>query len=146
MQLKHLSFLVLLLPLLASCSAGGGSRSAPLSDEEQLTTRPTERWQHLIARRGEQAWEYLSPGYRSTRDKADYIKRMTATPVTWLNAEHHSLECDDSGVFCAVNLKVSFRVASRQLGVGEIESFNFLTERWIRVDGIWYHVPEDVSG
>lgn len=146
MHLKRLSILALFIPLLAACAAGGGAKPASLSDEDQLKTRPVERWEHLIAKRTDQAWEYLSPGYRSTRDRVDYLKRMSNTPVTWVSAEYYSHNCDESGVFCAVDLKVTFRLTARQMGVGEIESYNFLTERWIRSDGVWYHVPEDVSG
>lgn len=137
--------LALLLPLLAACAAGGGAR-APLTDEQQLTTRPMARWDHLIKGEVEQAWDYLSPGYRSTRDRQAYIDSMSSRPLVWLSSEYHSHDCDQNGLFCTVNLKVTFRVKSQTLGVGEIESYSFLSERWIKSGEIWYHVPEDVSG
>lgn len=136
----------LLLPLLAACAAGGGTKTAVLSDEEQLTTRPIARWEHLIAKRADQAWEYLSPGYRSTRNRDEYIATMITRPVRWLGVEFHSYKCIDEGSFCEVNLKVSFTVVSRQIGVGEVQSFGYVTERWIKSGDTWFHVPEDVSG
>lgn len=144
----RLATLALLLPLLLACAAGGGTKGTPavLSDEEQLTTRPIERWEHLIARRADQAWEYLSPGYRSTRDRADYISNMTNRPVIWLRAEPHSVDCEDAARFCTVAIKLHFKVRSRQRGVGDIETQTYLTERWIKSGDTWYHVPEDVSG
>lgn len=142
--LRSLAFL-LLLPLLAACAAGGGTR-AVLSDDQQLELRPIERWQHLIAGEPEKAWEYLSPGYRMTRDRGAYIQSMSSRPVTWLRAEYHSHTCEQPGQFCAVAVKVYFRVRSRQLGVGDLESFSFLTERWIKSGDTWYHVPEEVTG
>ncbi|SDE00836.1 hypothetical protein [Aquimonas voraii] len=146
MHLKHI-LLLLLLPLLAACAAsGGGKPAAVASDEEQLSTRPIERWEHLIAKRPDQAWEYLSPGYRSTRDRSAYVQTMSNRPVSWLRAEYQSHTCERPGEFCAVVIKVHFRVRSRQLGVGDLESYNFLTERWIKSGGTWYHVPEEVTG
>lgn len=146
MHPKRLAMLALLLPLLAACAAGGGNKQAPLSDEQQLTTRPLERWEHLIAKRADQAWEYLSPGYRATRVRDEYIAQMTTRPVTWLSAEYDSHRCIDEGSFCEVNLKVLFKVVSRQIGVGELQSHGFVTERWIKAGDVWYHVPEDISG
>jgi hypothetical protein len=137
--------LALFLPLLAACATGGGAR-APLTDEQQLSTRPLQRWQHLIAGEGEQAWEYLSPGYRATRDKFEYVGEVTNRPVRWLSVEPHSVNCLEEGKFCEVNLKVHFSVRSRQIGVGELRSHSFVTERWIKSGDLWFHVPEDVSG
>lgn len=145
MYLKRFAVL-LLLPLLAACAAGGGVARAPLSDEEQLATRPLERWDHLIAKRADQAWEYLSPGYRATRNRDEYITQMTTRPVTWLSATYDSHKCVDDGSFCEVNLKILFRVMSRQIGVGEMQSHGYITERWIKSGDVWYHVPEDISG
>jgi hypothetical protein len=144
----RLATLALLIPLLAACAAGGGTKAPPaaLSDDEQLTTRPIERWEHLIAKRADQAWEYLSPGYRATRVREDYVTQMTTRPVTWLSATYDSHRCIDEGSFCEVNLKVLFKVMSRQIGVGELQSHGFVTERWIKSGDTWYYVPEDVSG
>jgi len=140
----------LLLPLLAACagsgSGSGSSTRAPLTDDEQLQTRSVERWQLLIGGKADQAWEYLSPGYRSTRNREEYIAKMATRPVAWLNSDFYSLTCDEPGRFCAVGLKVRFKVLSRQLGVGELEADSFLTERWIKLGDTWFHVPEDVSG
>lgn len=146
---KRFAFLALILTLLAGCAAGGGPKPtaavAP-SDDEQLTTRPIERWEHLIAKRLDPAWEYLSPGYRGTRDKDEYIATMSTRPVRWLRAEYHSHKCIDVGSFCEVNLKLTFLVVSRQIGVGEMQSFGYVTERWVKSGDYWYHVPEDISG
>jgi hypothetical protein len=148
MHPKRLIILALLLPLLAACAAGGGAKPTAVvpSDDEQLTTRPVERWEHLIAKRADQAWDLLSPGYRSTRNREEYIAAMTTRPVRWMAVEYHSHSCIDVGSFCEVNLKVTFTVVSRQAGVGEIQSFGFVTERWLKSGEFWYHVPENVSG
>jgi hypothetical protein len=146
MHPKHVFVLALLLPLLAACAAGGGARQVPLSDDEQLTTRPIARWEHLIAKRADQAWEYLSPGYRSTRNRDEYVAAMTTRPVRWLGVEYHSHNCIDVGSFCEVNLKVTFTIVSRQMSVGELQSFGYVTERWIKSGDTWFHVPEAVSG
>jgi hypothetical protein len=136
---------ILLLPFLVACAAGTGTRT-PGSDEAQLSTRPIERWNHLIGGEIDRAWDYLSPGYRSTRNRVGYIEAMSNRPVEWIAADYHSHSCDENGRFCTVNLKVTFKVRSRQTGVGDVEAFSYLSERWVKSGDIWYHVPEEVSG
>jgi len=136
----------LLLPLLVACAGSGSSTRAPLTDEEQLQTRSVERWQLLIGGKADQAWEYLSPGYRSTRSREEYVVKMSGRSVTWQGAEFDSLKCHVEARFCEVAVKVRFQVVSRQIGVGQIGADTYVTERWVKVGGAWFHVPEDVSG
>lgn len=144
MNLTRWFGLALLLPLLAACAAGGGTRTAApaLTDEQALMQRPVERWNHLIAKTPDQAWEYLSPGYRSANDRSTYMATMLNRPVTWLGATYQDRECEDEGASCKVMIKVDFEVNSPLIGVGKLKSHHSLIERWIKVGGIWYHVPE----
>ena len=80
MHLKHI-LLILLLPLLAACAAGGGTKPASVaSDDEQLSTRPVERWDHLITIAPD------GPSRTRYRDTVD-IEAGLLTPFVWLFAQ-----------------------------------------------------------
>jgi hypothetical protein len=144
--------------LLAACttnrpSSGTDSAASGADDLRpgSIATRAVKRWEHLIERKSELAWEYLSPGYRETHPRDAYALAMNNRPVQWFRVqvyepgegEEPSLQCAQPRS-CTIKLKVHFRVDSHVMGVGTIDSWNVLKEHWIHVRGQWYLVPEDV--
>jgi hypothetical protein len=124
---------------------------APSSAPTQIPPRAVERWEHLIARRADLAWEFLSPGYRETHPRDEYAKSMNERPVQWYRVsiyepgegEPPALECAQPRS-CTVMLKVEFKVRSPLIGVGTLDSWNVVKEHWVNVRDQWYVVPEDV--
>lgn len=116
-----------------------------------IATRATQRWQHLIERKAELAWDYLSPGYQQTHPRDIYAKSMNERPVQWYKVEVFepgpedppALECAQPRA-CTIMLKVHFKVRSHLPGVGTLDSWNVLKEHWVNVRDQWYLVPEDV--
>jgi hypothetical protein len=146
--------------LLAACATTGPATTGKVDavttpssapDPAQLGTRAVARWEHLIARRGDKAWEYLSPGYRGTHPMEPYAKAMNNRPVQWTQAEVYvpeegegpSVECLQPRS-CTIKMKISFKVKSNLMGVGTLDSWNVLKEHWIHVQDQWYLVPEEV--
>jgi hypothetical protein len=127
--------------------------SAPAGDLAPglIALRATQRWQHLIERKAELAWEYLSPGYRATHPREAYAQAMNQRPVQWYQVEAFepgpedppALECAQPRA-CTIMLKVHFKVRSHLPGVGTLDSWNVLKEHWVNVRDQWYLVPEDV--
>lgn len=115
-----------------------------LDAKAELKQRAIERWGLLIAGRGEDAFGYLTPGHQKTHDKVKYSYEMASRPVRWFRAAFDHAECatEDS---CEVTLLVDFRVRM-SAGMGVTESFAFVKERWIRTNGVWYHLPTDAGG
>lgn len=120
-------------------------------DPGQIALRATRRWEHLIAREAEKAWDYLSPGYRETHPRDTYAAAMNNRPVQWYKVEVEepaegeppALECAQPRA-CTIKLKVHFKVRSHVPGLGTLDSWNVLKEHWVNVRGQWYLVPEDV--
>lgn len=110
----------------------------------ELKQRVLERWALLIAQRGDQAFDYLSPGYQKTHDRVKYGNEMASRPVRWYRAAFDHAECADE-VSCEVSILVDFKVRI-SAGMGPAESFAYIKERWISIDGVWYHLPTDVGG
>lgn len=124
---------------LAACAAGGGQTSArdPMAALEE---RAVARWQLLIDRKPEQAYEYLTPGYRSTRPLADYRGAPRSPTVEWTGIRWHQAECEQPDS-CQVKLLLDYQMSAPS--AGNIPGIQELSERWLRLDGTWYHLPED---
>ena len=130
----------LLVLLLAACaSAGGGAGGA--TPQEQVMRRAAERWQYLIDKQPDKAWEYLSKGVRSAKPQAEYAVEMKARPVKWLSVE--PLEADCEGDRCDVHIKLVYEVAIPGMASEPMQTPSYLDERWIRQDGRWVHVPKE---
>jgi hypothetical protein len=148
---------------LAACATGnpkatGGSASdaaAPVATPsmdvpppppfpEGVEERAQVRWDLLVARRADRAWDLLSPGARAAQKREEYAALFSHRPVTWLSAKVDSKKCDADS--CTLKVEVRYKAEIPQSSAGPIESTAYLEERWIRVDGAWYLVPEKASG
>lgn len=131
---------------LAAC-AGQGTRPAAdvaptqarLAPEEAASQRALKRWDLLIERRFDEAYELLSPGYRQTMSKEAYTKTMKNRPVQWTRANFQKATCEPE--LCSVEIQVTAQLSMPVMRVGTIDAMNFVSENWILSDGQWYLVP-----
>ena len=147
-------FLAACAVLLAAC-AGGGTRPAPADDAAPATAsapaaggpeaRAKQRWELLVAGKFAEAYEYLSPGYRSIQARDEYASSLVGRPVKWLGADIKGKNCPPGAGFCDVNVDVHYEVQSTLPGVGKLKSFGPVMERWIEIEGNWYFVPKEVT-
>lgn len=135
--MKNLKFLLLAagLGLLAGCGAGGGVKK-----DDTVEARALKRWELLIAHKGGDAYEYLTPGYRGTHPKELYAAAMSSRPVKWKKAEIMDKDCPDEDT-CTVRVIIDFelRIAA---GIPQaVASSDVQKEKWLRIKGQWYHLP-----
>lgn len=151
MNIKSLAGLLIVATTLAGCAAGGASKSsapstaAPASASGgTLETRVEQRWALLIEKKAQQAWEYLTPGYRDTHPQDTYSSAMNNRPVTWKAARYASQECE-SAENCTVMVEVDYvaPISAGQTRPSEHPGKQKLREKWLKVDGNWYHLPKD---
>src|SRR5512141_2345330 len=83
---------VLLAPLALAACGGAASVKAPASDSASVKTpgddsalekRAVERWNLLIAHKADKAYDFLSPGTRTTESREKYTADMNNRPVHW---------------------------------------------------------------
>lgn len=127
------AFIVLIM---AGCASSGGK-----SVSKRPLDRAVERWGHLIERKGELAYDYLSPGARSQINRDTYASDIAVRPVRWTAVAPESENCSSEDV-CEVKVTISFKVRMPVQGVGDVESKQLVTEKWLRTDGQWYFVPD----
>ena len=130
---------------LAAC-AGQATRpsAAPaepaMSPEDLVKLRALKRWDYLIERRFEDAYELLSPGYRETQPKEDYVKTMKDRPVQWTRVLFQKATCEPD--VCAVEIQVNAQFQMPVMRIGTVDALTVVTESWILSDGEWYLVPK----
>jgi len=130
----------LLLPLALAACGGSASVKSPANDTA-LEKRSVERWNLLIAHKAEKAYDYLSPGTRTTESREKYAADMNNRPVHWQSVSYIDRKCDDPDA-CTLQMQAAFSVnMSARMGT-DVQSVTLLWERWIRVNGQWYYLPE----
>ncbi len=134
---------IVLALLLGACATGGGERkSAGVEPPEE---RALARWKLLIASEAAKAYDYLSPGVRSSRTREAYAAEMTARPVRWESVARHGTPVCETPDACIVKVLVTYSMDVPLPNVGRVSSPSVLEEKWILIDGVWYHVPSDFS-
>ena len=127
--------------LLAGCGAG----MVKVQDDSALEKLSVERWNLLINHHAEKAYDFLSPGTRATESREKYAAEMNNRPVHWESVTYIDHKCDDPDA-CTVKLRAMFSVnMSARLGKA-VQSVTLLWERWVRIDGHWYYLPERPTG
>lgn len=124
----------LIFSVLASCA----TKEMVVKEDERevLRRRIEEYWKLNIDGFSEKAYLYLVPAYREKNSVLQYAARFRL--VKYREAEVMEIEVRGDEANSLVNVTYTLflkRVSNKELK--RIEK-----ERWARIDGIWYHVPE----
>lgn len=123
----------LALASMLSAIVGCADKASP----DNVDRRAVERWNYLIARQAEKAYDYLSPGYRETKTRESYADAMNNRPVKWTAVKFKSKTCEADS--CKVIVEVAYSIT---LAGAPAESKAEQSETWIRIDGNWFFLPK----
>lgn len=133
--------------LLAACGSTGETRPAPKEAAEAkpayrmaVEQRAQARWDALIARDIATAWQFFTPGYRQLNDESAYGSDVLNRPTQWLQAEAERSECDGEDT-CTVVVRVRVQAFMPGGGGRPMEVDTWVRESWLKLDGVWYHLP-----
>jgi hypothetical protein len=112
-----------------------------VSPESRVEQRATERWETLLSGDLAGAYEYLSPGYRSSVSLMQYQRAVLVQQVKWTSAKYLESSCEEST--CAVKVLVGFTVYGALPGVKSYDGTKGIEESWVLVSGNWYLVPPE---
>jgi len=148
--MKHARTLILALSLAfagTTLAAPAGAAAAPQAapaklDPKSPEGRAVQRWQFIIEGKVDKAYDFLSPGARSAKPKAAYVKEVSERPVRWTKVRYRDQACDSEEA-CSVRLEVEYTAPLQGAPGGMVSSPGFLTEHWIKVKKQWYFVPDD---
>jgi len=158
LRLLRVPALMIVAALCAACASSGDTKggSAPGSRQEAKAgeaegkgkldpaspeARAVHRWQLIVGGKLEEAYLLLSPGARSTRPKDQWVKETSQRPVSWSAARYFDKVCESEDR-CMVRLEVDYTAPLAGSRGGMMTNSTFVTERWLRIDGSWYFVPE----
>ena len=109
---------------------------------EYLTEeRVMARWNALLTHDLTAAYEFLSPGYRSSVSLSQYQRKIVTQRVGWTGARY--IESDCTEITCNVKINLEYTLYGAIPGVKAYSGSLKINESWIRVDGNWYIVPEE---
>lgn len=120
---------------LVACASTGSGSGGP------VVKRATERWDAVLAHDWDTAYEYYSPGYRSSQSRGDFELSMRLRKVQFSGVEYQEQECAEN--VCSLNFKVFYTIASPVPGIETWKGNSSMDEKWIKTDGQWWYFPED---
>ncbi|MGB8635883.1 MAG: hypothetical protein WCD66_14505 [Rhodanobacteraceae bacterium] len=132
--------------LLAACAGTSTHKTSVMSanaGHDVLKQRAQQRWDDLINKHADKAYEYLTPGYRKTISKEQYASRMNNRPIRWKSAKVNKVECAQPD-HCEVFMIVDYTMHTS--GIGETEGFAPLKETWLQLRNQWYYLPREKGG
>lgn len=138
-MIRSLITVVALSALLGGCATGGSVKGDPAKIVEQ---RALQRWSLLIEHKAEQAYDLLSPGYRTTKSRDDYAREMDNRPVKWTKVsryEDRPVDCSKPEV-CTISLQLDYSIKIPGTSKSATAP-SFLTETWIHDKGQWWYLP-----
>ena len=133
-RFKCFAVLLITMVLLTACA----TTAVP---ESKIEDRVMARWDALLSDDLAGAYEYLSPGYRSSVSSNQYQRALLLKKVQWTSAEIKSSECEES--VCKVVVVVGFAIYGALRGVKSFKGVDYVEESWVLVDGQWYLVPKN---
>ncbi len=125
--------------ILAACAGGPGTGKSQAGAEDALERRVVERWNLLIAGDYTGAYDYFTPGYRSTRTAEAFAASAKPAIMTWRSIEWRGANCETPDS-CLVSLLLSYSV--QIAGAGTVPAITEVKERWMRIGGDWHHLPQ----
>lgn len=125
--------------LLAAATLAACAAPVRKDDGAAVEARAMERWNYLIAHQAEKAYDYLTPGFRQTVTREKYASDKNDVAIRWNSAKPGGHRCD--GDTCVVTVLVESLV--KLPGIGKPQPASLPSEeRWIRISGTWYYLPD----
>lgn len=114
--------------------------TTPAGDDKRVVDRAQARWDAITGNELEEAYEYYSPGYRSTTSLIDFATGVRLRKVTYTSAEYLDHQCEQSR--CTVRFTVGFRVIAPVPGMTRYDGKQVIEDTWIRTSGEWWYLPD----
>ena len=128
-----ISTLCCCLLLLSACAS-------PERTERDIEGRAMERWDTLLADDLDGAYQFLSPGYRSSVSSVQYQRAILLNKVKWTGARYIESDCTETT--CKVKISLDYALYGVLPGVNSFEGTQTVEESWVLTEGIWYFVPD----
>ncbi|MDA8239751.1 MAG: hypothetical protein M0Z67_05170 [Nitrospiraceae bacterium] len=132
-------FVIFFLLISTGCATKEALKNA--SDEEELKARVMSYWNLKINGEFDKSYEYEDPFYRKTVSVVKYVKGVNTSAVKWRHAEIRDIK-RVAGDMADVDLSLRVEIMLPEGEQARRIERNFpVSDKWIKVDGVWYHQP-----
>ena len=121
-------------------SACASKAPAPDSPERPIAERAQDRWDALLAGDFETAYDFYSPGYRSTASMVDLTFEYRSRRVHWTSAQYKEHSCLEST--CKVVFDMGYTINKPVPGLNKWDGSDVIEEKWVKTDGQWWFLPK----
>jgi hypothetical protein len=105
---------------------------------QEVETRVAERWDALIKKDNEKAYQYTAPSFRDVTSEKEYIQTLNPR-IIWKKFEIRRVKCDDE--VCKINVKADYRIPP-MFGIPQgMEAADNVQETWLSQEGEWFYLP-----
>jgi len=109
-----------------------------ISEEDVLRERVMVYWDHKIKQEFDKSYEYEDPLFKKKVNMVNYIKGFNIGKAEWSGAKIEGLKIENESAI--VDMKIKLRIIAG--ASGNIEHDTLVKEKWVKVDGVWYHIPQ----
>jgi hypothetical protein len=109
------------------------------SQEDVLRKRITEFWNHRVNLELDKCYYYEYPLLRKKISLVQYIKSFNIDVVKWKKYSIKSIRIFDKE---NAEVKLDLVVSVKMPSIARFDDATSVTEKWVTVDGIWYHVAK----
>ena len=127
---------IICLIILLGCAKKEVLENVP--DEEALSNRIVKYWDHKVKEEFDKSYDYEDPLFRKKVSMIKYIQSINTSVIKWVGADIENLRREDDVAY--VDMKLKIRVMADPLHYAEKDVY--LKEKWISVDGVWYHTSQ----
>jgi hypothetical protein len=121
--------------LAATLLLGGCASLSGATPEEQVTRLAQKRWDALIQRNFDAAYDLAQPGFRAVVSREAYKKRF-GDALQWKSVQIHDTTCEAERCTVRIRLTSINHVPGFARSIPEITGY--FDETWIRDDGSWW--------
>ncbi len=132
-----LAFAFAAVAMVAGCQPGTESGDDSV---EALKARAEQRWNYLIEKKPEKAYDFLTPGYRKSKTVEQFVAEMSNVALKWKSAKASRADCEED--VCTVFVSVDYDISLPNTGGQPIDTFAPLREKWMKVGKQWYFLPD----
>jgi hypothetical protein len=122
-------------------SGGCGTKEAVknISDEEALRDRVRAYWDYKVKEEFDKSYEYEYPLFRNQVNMTNYIRSFHTGKAGWSGARIEEVHMEGDTATVDMKIMIKILVSSSK----NLEHEALLKEKWVKVDGIWYHIKQD---
>jgi hypothetical protein len=108
-------------------------------DEVILRERVKTYWEYKINQEFDKSYEFEAPIYRKKVNLVNYIRGFNINLVRWNGAMIDNIKVESDSAMIDMNLRVKVNLP----GIKTNEYNSLIKEKWVKVDGMWYHIPAE---